>query len=120
LREDLKWKESHMHISIYHDWHNYDYECSVSPKHEQDELASLAIESTESDIRVSKIVGRDLYLIELWGGSGPRRNEFHIVDDGKEAFASFKGFLEECCDYVEEGEVDTEKVLNELREKIMI
>lgn len=110
-----------MRIVIYHDWHNYDYCCEVYPHSEVEFLSGFTFESTESDVRLSKIQRKGLFLIELWGGDGPSRNEFHITDNENEAFQSFKEFIELCKEFADEEEAaQADKVLIETRKMLNV
>lgn len=109
-----------MRITVSHNWHSDDYDCTVTPTHERKLLISLSIKSIDSEIYLYKIGERDLYLVELWGGEGPSMNAFDVVDNKSEAFESFVNSLEICLEYAEESEVNKKRILDEAREKLMV
>ena len=106
-----------MRITIYNDWNVHDYYCGVTPNSEY--MIGFTFESIKSNVLLSRIPKKGLFLIELWGGEGPSRNEFHITDNEKEAFESFKEFVELCSDSAEEGEVsEANKILVKAKEML--
>jgi len=97
-----------MKVIFCHDWHAYNYECEVSGV-KTETILELHYDSTDSDIKLSELVGKNLYLVELWGGDGPSHNEFHLVDSKIDALSSLNDFFERCNDYLEEEEVQDKK-----------
>lgn len=107
-----------MHINIQYDWDNSDYNCTAYP--EKKELVSIKIETLDSDIAIYKIGEKNLYLIELWGGSGPSMNSFDITDNKTTALECFKKYLDLCVDMLIDEEIDKEKIFAKAKEILEI
>lgn len=92
-----------MRVSICYNWEMMHWSCDVIPREKQIDLSGIGIESTDSTVGLSRAGETELYLVELWGGQ-MGRNEFHVCDNKREAYESFKSFLEQCSDCAEEDE----------------
>lgn len=96
------------------------WSCDVKPGEKQIDLSGIDIESIDSTVSLSLVGEKELFLVELWGGQ-IGRNEFHICDNKREAYESFKVFLEQCSNFAEEDECEEIRaLLRETREELKL